>query len=80
MGEGEFIEGVSNFLVDFAFTSAVTEDLFVELAAVSSEGLDIVAVSERSHGVSLSMMSKKKELHPTILSGWCAVKRLMTRV
>lgn len=44
MGSEEFRKGIHNFLVKFSYKNAVTQDLFNELAAVSSEKLDITKV------------------------------------
>ena len=44
MGLDEFRLGIHNFLVKFSFKNAVTQDLFNELAAVSSDNLDMTKV------------------------------------
>jgi aminopeptidase N len=41
MGSEEFRLGIHNFLTKFSFKNAVTNDLFDELSAVSSQNLDI---------------------------------------
>ena len=44
MGLDEFRLGIHNFLVKFSFKNAVTQDLFNELAAVSSDNLVMTKV------------------------------------
>ena len=44
MGSDEFRKGIHNFLVKYSFKNAVTQDLFDQLAAVSSDKLDITKV------------------------------------
>jgi aminopeptidase N len=44
MGSEEFRLGIHNFLLKFSFKNAVTQDLFDELAEVSSQKLDITKV------------------------------------
>ena len=46
MGSADFEAGIHNFLVKYAYKTAITQDLFDELTAVSSEGLDITTVSD----------------------------------
>lgn len=44
MGEGDFRKGIHNFLVNYSFKNAVTQDLLDELSAVSSDKLDVTAI------------------------------------
>ena len=44
MGAEEFRKAIHNFLVKFAYKNAVTQDLFDELTAVSSQKLDVTEV------------------------------------
>ena len=44
MGAEEFQKAIHNFLVKFAYKNAVTQDLFNELTAVSSQKLDVTEV------------------------------------
>ena len=45
MGSTDFQLGIHNFLVKYSYKTAITQDLFDELAAVSSENLDITKVA-----------------------------------
>jgi glutamyl aminopeptidase len=44
MGPEEFRKGIHNFLVKYAYKNAVTQDLFDELANISSQNLDITKI------------------------------------
>ena len=44
MGPEEFRKGIHNFLVKYAYKNAVTQDLFDELANVSSQNLNITKI------------------------------------
>lgn len=46
MGQNDFRRGISNFLRKFSFQNAITEDLFRELSAVSSENLNIAQIMD----------------------------------
>lgn len=49
MGDKDFQLGIHNFLVKYQFQNAITQDLFDELTAVSSEGLEITKASLEKH-------------------------------
>ena len=44
MGPEEFRKGIHNFLVNYAYKNAVTQDLFDELAKISSQNLDVTKI------------------------------------
>ncbi len=46
MGEEDFRKGISNFLKRYKFDNAVTADLWRELEATSSEGLNITRIMD----------------------------------
>ncbi len=46
MGEDEFKLGIKRFLDKFKYGNAVTNDLWSELEAVSSKGLNITSIME----------------------------------
>lgn len=46
LGPADFQKGLHNFLVKYQFDTAITKDLFDELTAASSEGLDVNMVGD----------------------------------
>lgn len=49
LGEDDFKAGITSFLIKYSFKNAITQDLFDELAAASSENLDVTKVGPRHH-------------------------------